>query len=84
MDFLALKDINWISSTNCKLIILHFLFCCFNFNSYNEEEAKWMARRSDSLELVAYTLSAYIAGTKEWLVHNDSKVKLYICNICFL
>ena len=42
--------------------------------SYNEDDAIFMSKRSASGDLIASTKDIYISGTKEWIVHNDSKV----------
>ena len=42
--------------------------------SYNEDDAIFMSKRSVSGDLIASTKDIYISGTREWIVHNDSKV----------
>ena len=42
--------------------------------SYNEDDAIFMSKRSASGDLISSTKDIYISGTKEWIVHNDSKV----------
>ena len=48
--------------------------CCILF-SYNEDDAIFVSKRSASGDLIASTKDIYISGTREWMVHNDTKVK---------
>ena len=54
---------------------IHVICDIISSNSFDEENTRWVATRSDSTDFVAHTKDLYLFGPKEWTVHNDSKVK---------